>query len=239
MGTRLLYGIMQGYRKSQQNYENIHNARAKKKQADELYDIESKAAKLDLEAKVRTGQMEQIIADQVLSQLKDKDSAHKATSKVETNMQNQALYKEKGEMENAKRNFRNTAMSIMKQSKAAYTTQKGFHLKEVTDEDRKVPAHRKALGVLRSGQQRIGMMGALNEFKTRKEAEKYASNKLGYDWEQRFPEAVGILDKNWGIWGIKIPKNLNKASQIAEYLMSEKNMTKEQAIEYLRQNQGK
>ena len=191
MSTRLLYGIMQGYKKSQDDYRKIQSARHKKKQDDELYDIKKKGMKLDLEAKVRTGEMEQVIADQVMTEFKVKDKAHKANSEADDLSINKSLAKTRSEGEKLGRFGQHVANSIGKYQaqqeqplEASYD--KGFKLTRPKAKKRTINPVDKALGSLQAG-----------EYTNRAEAEAEASETLGINWKD-VPGAIEIIDNKVG-----------------------------------------
>ncbi len=195
-----MYGVFKGFRESQERYRDIQTAKGKKKQDDEMFDIKKKTLNLELEAKTRAGEMEEIIADQYRSQFKADEKIYKAQSEKKDMMLNQASAKERERGEAIQRTGKQIMGSIMKQKyETGYTSKKGFYHEPVDDEeDNKIQPYQKALGELQSGGTRTGIMGEMDDFEDRKEAEKHASNKLGYNWKKRFPQAVEILDKAWG-----------------------------------------
>lgn len=91
----------------------------------------------------------------------------------------------------------------------------------------KVSVVDQAMGAVDAGG--IYSNGIFNKFKDRTEAERYMSTKLGYGWQQKYPQATQIINKKY----TKLPSTITKSSEALQYLTTQAGMSREEAVQWL------
>lgn len=236
-------GILGGLRQASLDRQKITATRDKRRREDELYDLKSKKLKLQMDELIAEGKADPAMVHFVLEKEKEQATARKAQGKVYDSESDQGLFdanqRQEELMSLGKKALYAEAIKYMKAS--SINASGGITYKpkdEAEKKDRKVTSADKALGVLSTGGE-VDSAGEITPFEGREVAMAYANSELGHGWQKKFPEAMGLIEKNFpskSTGEITLPKEVKNISGAIKYLTKEKNMSEEEAKQWIKDN---
>ena len=225
MSTRMMAGIIKGLQKSQDRYRDIRASRDQRRQEEEEFELKKKKHKTELDILKKQNDNDPIL-DMLEKQMKDQFDLQEAQSKVNSNMIDNAMRKEEDRMQTLQRTGSKIMRSMPRRNPQldwSYNTgSRSFSIKPREDSQTKTTMADKVFGKLANG-----------NFADRQEAEEYAQSNLGYGWQSKHPKAIDIIDRTYGF---DLPREIGKTSEAVDYLMNEKGMARNEAIQWLRKS---
>lgn len=256
-GLQIITSTLGHLRQSQDRINRINETKIEREQKNALFDLQKQKYELDIKEKQAQGEMDRFEADYVRQIFGNQVKAQKANFQTEEDMIDVALKEESGKMrgltdllqQGVRQEVQEKSLGRLRGHpvsnamtapdtgyETSWSSRSGLSFKPKKSKETKTTTTDRVLGAIKSGGMYDKITGRQFKFKDRKIAEVYAQNNLGIDWQQKYPRAVKILDEKFGI---SLPPEISSTSEALKFLIGEKQMDRDQAVQWLRQNQDR
>ena len=193
MSVRFMSGLIQGFNKSQDRYTAIRAARDKKRQDDKELGLRREEMELKLKI-LRNKEGDNSLVNILEEQLKNQFDLEDAQSVVADDQIDNALKVEEERMGTFKRTGAKLAATMMKQQPLDWSYNTGsqsFNIRPSNPGAEKTTEIEKVMGIIDS------KVDAEGDDISKEDAMRMASHKLGYGWEKKHPEVLGLIKQRY------------------------------------------